>query len=101
MATRVSYFDLINRIEGLRARLADLQVAESPDPATQDAVARELDAGAPLLYRYIPGRDGLPGEEGAFLPCAFWLVQALAATGRVNEAADRLHALVELATPLG
>jgi GH15 family glucan-1,4-alpha-glucosidase len=69
--------------------------------ATIDAVARELDAGAPLLYRYIPGRDGLPGEEGAFLPCAFWLVQALAATGRVDEAADRLHALVELATPLG
>jgi GH15 family glucan-1,4-alpha-glucosidase len=69
--------------------------------ATVDAIAFELDAGAPLLYRYPPGRDGLPGEEGAFLPCAFWLVQALAATGRVTEAAERLHALVELATPLG
>ena len=34
-----------------------------------------------LLYRYPPGRDGLPGTEGAFLPCAFWLVQALAKTG--------------------
>jgi GH15 family glucan-1,4-alpha-glucosidase len=69
--------------------------------ATVDAIACELDAGAPLLYRYAPGRDGLPGKEGAFLPCAFWLVQALAATGRVTEAAERLHALVELATPLG
>ncbi len=57
--------------------------------------------GSPLLYRYPPGRDGLPGTEGAFLPCAFWLVQALAATGQVTEATDRLDALTDLATPLG
>lgn len=42
MATRDFYYDLINRIEDLRGRLADLQAAESPDPTTQDAVAREL-----------------------------------------------------------
>jgi hypothetical protein len=42
MSTRESYFDLINRIEELRGRLTDLHVAESPDPATQDAVTREL-----------------------------------------------------------
>jgi GH15 family glucan-1,4-alpha-glucosidase len=66
-----------------------------------DAIKRELAAGGPLLYRYPPGRDGLPGTEGAFLPCAFWLVQALAKTGRVTEANDRLAALVQLATPLG
>jgi GH15 family glucan-1,4-alpha-glucosidase len=68
---------------------------------TVDAIARELDAGGPLLYRYLSGRDGLPGTEGAFLPCAFWLVQALAQTGRISEATDRLDALVQLATPLG
>jgi GH15 family glucan-1,4-alpha-glucosidase len=68
---------------------------------TIDAIARELDAGAPLLYRYPPGRDGLPGIEGAFLPCAFWLAQALALTGRVAEATERLAALTKLATPLG
>jgi GH15 family glucan-1,4-alpha-glucosidase len=68
---------------------------------TIDTIAHELDAGHPLLYRYPPGRDGLPGTEGAFLPCAFWLVQALAHTGRVAEATERLNALVQLATPLG
>jgi GH15 family glucan-1,4-alpha-glucosidase len=68
---------------------------------TIDAIACELDAGGPLLYRYPPGRDGLPGTEGAFLPCAFWLVQALAKTGRIDEAADRFRALLDLATPLG
>ena len=49
---------------------------------TIDAIRAELSAGGPLLYRYPPGRDGLPGTEGAFLPCSFWLVQALAHTGR-------------------
>jgi GH15 family glucan-1,4-alpha-glucosidase len=68
---------------------------------TIDAIRRELDAGGPLLYRYPPGCDGLSGTEGAFLPCAFWLVQALAATGQVAEATDRLCALTELASPLG
>jgi GH15 family glucan-1,4-alpha-glucosidase len=68
---------------------------------TIDAIARELSAGGPLLYRYPPGQDGLAGAEGAFLPCGFWLVQALAATGRVPEAIERFEALVELATPLG
>lgn len=68
---------------------------------TIDAIAHDLDAGGPLLFRYPPGRDGLAGTEGAFLPCAFWLVQALAATGRVAEAIDRFTALLGLATPLG
>jgi GH15 family glucan-1,4-alpha-glucosidase len=65
------------------------------------AIGRELDAGFPLVYRYPPGRDGLPGTEGAFVPCAFWLVQALARIGDVAEASARLMALVQLASPLG
>jgi GH15 family glucan-1,4-alpha-glucosidase len=68
---------------------------------TIDAIQRDLGAGGPLLYRYPPGRDGLPGTEGAFMPCAFWLVQALAKTGRSTEAAARFAALIELATPIG
>jgi GH15 family glucan-1,4-alpha-glucosidase len=78
---------------------------EAPDGprvrGTIEAIQHELDAGGPLLYRYPPGRDGLPGTEGAFLPCAFWMVQALAATGRATEATDRLAALLEVASPLG
>jgi len=45
---------------------------------TVNAVRDGLSAGGPLLYRYPPGRAGLPGTEGAFQPCSFWLVQALA-----------------------
>ena len=66
-----------------------------------DAVRDELSAGFPFLYRYPPGRDGLPGTEGAFLPCSFWLVQALARTGRRTEATALFTALLERATLLG
>jgi GH15 family glucan-1,4-alpha-glucosidase len=64
-------------------------------------VRRELSAGGPLLYRYPPGQDGLPGTEGALLPCSFWLVQALASTGRVDEATQLFADLLDLANPLG
>ena len=81
---------------------ARIEAAESPRVSgTIDAVTRDLDAGHPLLYRYPPGRDGLPGTEGAFLPCAFWLVRALAVTGRVAEATNRFDAIIQLASPLG
>jgi GH15 family glucan-1,4-alpha-glucosidase len=68
---------------------------------TIDAIRAELSAGGPLLYRYPPGRDGLPGTEGAFLPCSFWLVQALARTGRRPEAVALFQTLLEHASPLG
>jgi GH15 family glucan-1,4-alpha-glucosidase len=69
--------------------------------ATIDAIRTDLAAGGPLLYRYPPGRDGLDGSEGAFLPCSFWLVQALAHTGRRHEAVDLFAALLDRASPLG
>jgi GH15 family glucan-1,4-alpha-glucosidase len=68
---------------------------------TIDAIRRQLGASGPLLYRYPPGHDGLAGTEGAFLPCSFWLVQALAKTGRRAEASERFAELMDLASPLG
>jgi GH15 family glucan-1,4-alpha-glucosidase len=78
---------------------------EPPDAprvrGTIDAIRRDLSAGGPLLYRYPPGHDGLPGTEGAFMPCSFWLVQALAKSGQPGEAAELFDTLVELGSPLG
>jgi GH15 family glucan-1,4-alpha-glucosidase len=82
--------------------MLDLEAPDSPRThATIDAIRAELGAGGPLLYRYPPGRDGLPGSEGAFLPCSFWLVQALARSGRADEAQDVFDVLLDLANPLG
>jgi GH15 family glucan-1,4-alpha-glucosidase len=66
---------------------------------TVDAVRRELARG-PLVYRYR-GEDGLEGDEGAFLTCSFWLVDALARGGRVEEAVALMDELVALANDVG
>jgi alpha,alpha-trehalase len=71
--------------------------------ATAEAIARHLDAGNGLLYRYIPevSPDGLEGDEGAFLLCSFWLVDNYALQGRVDEALRLYDSLCARATPLG
>lgn len=64
---------------------------------TIDAVAEELDAGWPLLYRFT----GMAAEEGAFVACAFWLVEALALAGRRDEAVRRFEAMLGTANDVG
>ncbi len=53
--------------------------------ATIDATAQRLTDERGLVYRYL-ARDGLAGEEGAFLLCTFWLAQAQALAGEVDAA---------------
>jgi GH15 family glucan-1,4-alpha-glucosidase len=64
---------------------------------TIKAIRHELAAGGPLLYRY----SGMQDEENAFLACSFWLVEALALGGRVDDAAETMGAMVSLASDLG
>ena len=45
--------------------------------------------------------DGVPGTEGAFLACSFWLVMALSGMGRVADARRRFEDLLRYASPLG
>ncbi|MEU3296723.1 glycoside hydrolase family 15 protein [Streptomyces longwoodensis] len=73
---------------------------------TVDAVRRELAADGVLVHRYRTagqnvGADGLPGGEGAFLLCSFWLVDALALTGRLDEAEELFEQLLTLRSSLG
>ncbi|HEY1484676.1 MAG TPA: glycoside hydrolase family 15 protein [Micromonosporaceae bacterium] len=53
--------------------------------ATIDAIVRRLTDDRGLVYRYL-SKDGLPGDEGTFLLCTFWLAQAQALTGDVDAA---------------
>jgi GH15 family glucan-1,4-alpha-glucosidase len=64
--------------------------------ATIDAVSSELGQG-PLLYRYT----GMEHEEGAFVACTFWMVEALAHTGQVDRASQLMDQAVRLTNDLG
>ena len=67
--------------------------------ATIRRIRAELGSG-PLLHRYR-GDDGLPGQEGAFLACSFWLVDALARLGQASEAIELMEELLAHANDVG
>ncbi|GAA2951079.1 MULTISPECIES: glycoside hydrolase family 15 protein [Streptomyces] len=70
---------------------------------TVDAVRAEL-ASDGLVRRYSTegaSVDGLPGEEGAFVVCSFWLVDALLRTGRREEAEELFEELLSLRNDVG
>ncbi|MFF8019042.1 glycoside hydrolase family 15 protein [Streptomyces sp. NPDC007929] len=70
---------------------------------TIDAVREELAHGG-FLRRYSTDDadvDGLPGGEGAFLVCSYWLADALHMTGRTKEARELFERLAGLANDVG
>lgn len=70
---------------------------------TIDAVIEDLHVDDVLIRRYRTDQvdDGLSGAEGAFLICSFWLVDALALAGRMEEARRRFAGLLDLRNDLG
>jgi len=57
-----------------------------------------------LVLRYRPQQehvDGLPGREGVFLPCSFWLADCLHLIGRKKEARELFERLLTLRNDLG
>jgi GH15 family glucan-1,4-alpha-glucosidase len=71
--------------------------------ATTAAVADRLSAGDGLLYRYLheESPDGIPGEEGAFVLCSFWLVENLAKQGQIDKASQLYASLCARASCVG
>lgn len=67
--------------------------------ATLKRVEGELADGA-FLKRYAAG-DGLEGDEGAFLICSFWWVDALLAAGRGEQAKALFETLLGCANDVG
>ncbi len=69
---------------------------------TVDAIQRELvDDGFVVRYRNESGVDGLPGREGTFLLCTFWLANTLALMGRTDEARTIFERLLGLRNDVG
>ena len=89
--------------------MADVGFLPPDDPrliSTVDVVARDLVTdGLVRRYQLDPAGhsavDGLPGTEGAFLACSFWLANALHLTGRQDEATELFERLLGLRNDLG
>jgi GH15 family glucan-1,4-alpha-glucosidase len=79
---------------------------EARDPrmlATIERIQREL-THMPHVYRYNvdwAASDGLAGHEGTFNICSFWLVEALARAGRLEEARLSLEHMLTYANHVG
>jgi GH15 family glucan-1,4-alpha-glucosidase len=75
------------------------------DPRVQGTIAaveRELLVDGFLLrYDTHSGTDGLPGGEGAFLACTFWLVDTYVLMGRFDEARRLFERLLSLRNDVG
>ena len=113
-----AYGDRVLDSANLRLALSGFQSAG--EPQMRDTIlttSQRLSGDGGLLYRYRPfdeaelkqGRkphdlssiDGLPGGEGAFLACTWWLVSDLCRMGEIEEAQRRMEHLLTYASPLG
>ncbi|WP_226899770.1 glycoside hydrolase family 15 protein [Nonomuraea phyllanthi] len=84
-------------------RLGFLPAGDPRVAGTIEAVQRELvEDGFVLRYRpQAENVDGLPGDEGTFLACSFWLADALALIGRRREAGELFERLLGLRNDVG
>jgi GH15 family glucan-1,4-alpha-glucosidase len=81
----------------LAARTGFLAGGDPRLSSTINAIRAELSAKGPLLYRY----SGMAQQEGAFLACTFWLIEALTHAGRLDEAAAHLDDVMTYAGDTG
>jgi GH15 family glucan-1,4-alpha-glucosidase len=79
-----------------------LPVEDDRTRGTVEAIQRELEVDG-FVHRYTNDEDveGLPGKEGAFLICSFWLVDCLALLGREREARGRFERLLAIRNDVG
>jgi alpha,alpha-trehalase len=68
--------------------------------STIEAVAERLTDERGLVYRYR-SEDGLPGDEGTFLLCTFWLAEAWALAGETTRAREVFERAISYVNDVG
>lgn len=99
----VRSFEAANTLDATSLLIPIIGFLPFEDPRVQGTINATLDRLATddgLVDRY-EGEDGLPGEEGAFILRSFWLVDALALSGRIEEATEIFENVIEYVNPLG
>lgn len=102
-AFKQSYEDEV--LDASNLMLSFIGIVDGKDPkmtSTIDATMKHLVRDG-LCYRYDTEKfdDGLKGKEASFILCTFWLVEALARAGRIEEAKEIYDGIMARATPLG
>jgi GH15 family glucan-1,4-alpha-glucosidase len=89
-------------MDAANLRIALMEFLPATDPRIQGTVNRIMEdlMENDLVYRYISD-DGLPGEEGAFGLCTFWLVDVLALSNRIDEAERIFNNIINHSNHLG
>ncbi|HUK72129.1 MAG TPA: glycoside hydrolase family 15 protein [Streptosporangiaceae bacterium] len=84
--------------------LGFLRATDERVTGTVEAVTAELSEDG-LLRRHVTdilgGVDGIPSEEGAYLPCSFWLAECLGRMGRVGQARELFCRVLDLRNDVG
>lgn len=112
-----SYGDKTLDAANLRLLLVEyLPATDAKMRSTVEVTFQGLKGPNGIVYRYRPADappaqaqgvalrmadDGLPGGEGAFLACSFWLISDLCALGRIEEARTHFERMLQFASPLG
>jgi GH15 family glucan-1,4-alpha-glucosidase len=92
--------DVLDATNLLIAHLGFLPAADPRFQSTLDATMSRLLTDNGLVFRYA-SEDNLPGQEGTFMLCSFWLVKALAISNRIGEAERVFEELLRYIGPLG
>ena len=93
-------------LDGALLLIPQVGFLPSSDPrvvGTVEAIQSRLDQDG-FVKRYETSGsklDGLPGDEGAFLACSFWLADALEDIGREDEARELFERLLDLRNDVG
>ncbi len=90
------------RLDASLLLLVDVGFVAADDPrfvATVEAIGRELKHGD-ALFRYV-APDDFGAPETSFTICTFWYIDALAATGRMDEARALFERVLARRNPLG
>lgn len=98
----VQYFGS-NAIDATSVLIPQMGFLPYDDPRIQstiNAVMENLMTDRGFLYRY-KNEDGLPGDEGCFALCSFWLVDSLTLSGRSDEAEEIFVNVLQQISPLG
>jgi GH15 family glucan-1,4-alpha-glucosidase len=91
-----------NELDAALLQMAPLRLLPATDPkllGTVDAIGSALSQEG-WLYRYHLD-DGFGRPSVAFVLCTFWMIEALAATARLEEARSLMERVLAAMSPLG